>query len=59
MGESCALRMRKPNKVRRIGAMSNIKITKQHWYQLGGFRNYRCFRRMFNHRGWSYFYSTD
>lgn len=39
--------------------MSNIKITKQHWYQLGGFRNYRCFRRMFNHRGWSYFYSTD
>ena len=33
------------------------RVSKREWYELGGFRNSRCFRRQ---RGsWQYFYAND
>lgn len=32
-----------------------VRVTRAHWYRLGGFRNSSLFRRHQANRGWMYF----
>ena len=31
------------------------RVTKRHWYDVGGFANPRCWRRQRKGRGWEYY----
>ena len=35
-----------------------VRVSKSKWYQLGGFKNSRCFRRH-NGRSWEYWYLIE
>jgi len=36
-----------------------VRITKDHWYRLGGFRNSSLFRRQQKNGSWAYYMALD
>lgn len=40
-------------------ALGSMRVSKRTWYDQGGFRNPRCWRRQPRGRGWIYYIQID